>query len=67
MGYVHGLRSAGSATSRNTLPGIFPSEEGHEALRLALHDEPNDFLGPVGNIRASQALKGMYKPTEIEI
>jgi len=33
---------------------------------MALHDEPNDFLGPVGNISASQALKGMYKLTEIE-
>ncbi|MCP1454287.1 transketolase-like TK C-terminal-containing protein [Pseudomonas kilonensis] len=33
---------------------------------MALHDEPNDFLGPVGNISASQALKGMYKLTQIE-
>ncbi|WP_434675354.1 transketolase-like TK C-terminal-containing protein [Pseudomonas sp. D3-10] len=33
---------------------------------MALHDEPNDFLAPIGNASASQALKGMYKLTEIE-
>lgn len=33
---------------------------------MALHDEPNDFLGSASNISASQALKGMYQLTAIE-
>ncbi|RLU12091.1 pyruvate dehydrogenase [Pseudomonas prosekii] len=31
---------------------------------MALHDEPNDFTGPMSNHSAHQALKGMYKISE---
>ena len=33
---------------------------------MALHDEPNNFIAPISQLSASQALKGMYKLNEIE-
>lgn len=33
---------------------------------MALHDEPNDFIGSISDLGASQALKGMYKVSEME-
>jgi hypothetical protein len=33
---------------------------------MALHDQPNDFIAPISNLNASQALKGMYKLTEFD-
>ena len=33
---------------------------------MALHDEPNDFIGPISGLSASQALKGMYKVSEMD-
>ncbi len=33
---------------------------------MALHDEPNDFVGPMDKHSASHALQGMYKVAELE-
>lgn len=41
-------------------------EGSHGFYYMALHDEPNDFTGPMSTTSASQALKGMYKVSEMK-
>ena len=41
-------------------------EGSHGFYYMALHDEPNDFIGPMSSHSTSQALKGMYKVCELD-
>ncbi|MBV4553770.1 pyruvate dehydrogenase [Pseudomonas sp. SWRI102] len=42
--------------------------EGNEGFYyMALHDEPNDFIAPISGLSASQALKGMYRLSGVEV
>ena len=38
----------------------------HGFYYMALHDDPNDFTGPMSSLSANQALKGMYKVSELD-